>query len=230
MRVQTARPTWQIEPSSSPGQLAGDTLDRERPEFDAFFAHYQQPLFGYLRRMVPCPEVALELTQEALFRAWQHFPELQIYDRPEAWLYRVATNLAISHIRRKKSLTFAQLFRYSNDGSEPGEADVDPELLADPLDLEQQTAEKIMIEQTLQQLAKRQRAALVLRSVYGLSCQEISVTLGISVANVRQTLSRGRARFRKLYRAAPKDRRLTTASCREDRLGAPAACISRHRD
>jgi RNA polymerase sigma-70 factor, ECF subfamily len=220
VKVQTARPDCLAEPYRIQWQpAAGETLHTECPEFNAFFARYEQPLNGYLRRMVPCTEVALELSQEAFFRAWQHFPELQIYDRPEAWLYRVATNLAISYIRRKKPLPFAQLYRYSTDGGEPSDSGVDPELLADSLDLEQQTAEKMMIEQTLQQLAKRQRAALVLRSVYGLSCQEISVTLGISVANVRQTLSRGRARFRKLYRSAPKPGRLVPASHREDRVG-----------
>jgi len=181
--------------------------------------------------MVPCTDVALELSQEAFFRAWQHFPELQIYDRPEAWLYRVATNLAISYIRRKKALSFAQLYRYSSDGGEPGDSGVDPELLADSLDLEQQTAEKMMIEQTLQQLAQRQRAALVLRSVYGLSCQEISATMGMSVANVRQTLSRGRARFRKLYLPTPSHARLVPASRQDERVGAAAvaATFSRRR-
>jgi RNA polymerase sigma-70 factor (ECF subfamily) len=204
VEVQTARPECLAEPYRIHWQPAREGLHRECPEFNAFFSRYEQPLYGYLRRIVPCAEVALELSQEAFFRAWQHFPELQIYDRPEAWLYRVATNLAISYIRRKKSLSFAQLFRYTSDCGDPCEAGVEPEFLADSLDLEQQTAEKMMIEQTLQQLAQRQRAALVLRSVYGLSCQEISVTMGISVANVRQTLSRGRARFRKLYRSTSK--------------------------
>jgi RNA polymerase sigma-70 factor, ECF subfamily len=179
-------------------QPAG-AIDPYLPEFDAFFTKFEQPLFGYLLRMVPSQEIALELAQETFFRAWQHFAELQVYDRPEAWLYRVATNLAISHLRRKKSLCFAQLFRHG--GSEGGQSDasMEYEFLADPFDMEQQTADRVLIEQTLRQLAERQRAALLLRAVYGLSCQEISETLGISVANVRQTLSRARDRFRKLY-------------------------------
>jgi RNA polymerase sigma-70 factor (ECF subfamily) len=182
-------------------QPAG-AIDPHLPEFDAFFTKFEQPLFGYLLRMVPSQEIALELAQETFFRAWQHFAELQVYDRPEAWLYRVATNLAISHLRRKKSLCFAQLFRHAGaDGGDQAEASMECDFLADPFDMEQQTADRVLIEQTLRQLAERQRAALLLRAVYGLSCQEISETLGISVANVRQTLSRARDRFRKLYRA-----------------------------
>jgi RNA polymerase sigma-70 factor, ECF subfamily len=181
-------------------QPAG-AIDPNLPEFDAFFAKFEQPLFGYLLRMVPSQEIALELAQETFFRAWQHFAELQVYDRPEAWLYRVATNLAISHLRRKKSLCFAQLFRHGGNEGDQSDASIECEFLADPFDMEQQTADRVLIEQTLQQLAERQRAALLLRAVYGLSCQEISETLGISVANVRQTLSRARDRFRKLYLA-----------------------------
>ncbi len=175
------------------------TLDPRQPEFDAFFQRYEQPLYGYLRRMLPSEEVAMELSQEAFFRAWQHFAELQTYDRQEAWLYRVATNLAISHLRRKKSLSFAQIFKRTGSEGEQGESAIEYEFLADPLDMEQQTADRDLIERTLQRLPERQRAALLLRAVYGLSCEEIGAALGISVPNVRQTLSRGRERFRKLY-------------------------------
>ena len=135
--------------------------------------------------MVPSQEIALELAQETFFRAWQHFAELQVYDRPEAWLYRVATNLAISHLRRKKSLCFAQLFRHGGSEADQADATVEYEFLADPFDMEQQTADRVLIEQTLQQLAERQRAALLLRAVYGLSCQEISETPEIVVLAVK---------------------------------------------
>jgi RNA polymerase sigma factor (sigma-70 family) len=192
-RTETVEPDTHCLPLGS--------IDPHQPEFDAFFAELEQPLFGYLLRMIPSQEIAMELAQETFFRAWQHFAELQIYDRPEAWLYRVATNLAISHLRRKKSLCFTQVFRYTGGEADPGESGMEYEFLADPFDLEQQTANRVHIEQTLQQLAERQRAALLLRAVYGFSCQEISTTLGISVANVRQTLSRARQRFRKLYEA-----------------------------
>lgn len=203
-----------VESSCRHRQVPVSTLQPYQPEFDAFFARYEQPLYGYLRRMVPSSEIALELTQETFFRAWQHFAELQIYDRPAAWLYRVATNLAISHLRRKKPLCFAQVFRRTSDEGDQDEPAINPEYLTDPFDMEKQTADRVLIEQTLQQLPERQRAVLLLRVVYGLSCQEISETLGISVANVRQTISRGRERFRKLYRAKSAILKTADQDCR----------------
>ncbi|MGO8947332.1 MAG: RNA polymerase sigma factor [Ktedonobacterales bacterium] len=199
--VPTVRPGSKGAPNAY-RHAATSEPDEEQPQFEAFFTRYEQPLCGYLRRMVPTNEVAVELAQEAFLRAWQHFAELQLYDRPEAWLYRVATNLAISHLRRRNSLCFAQLYTRTTDEGEPDTAAFESEFLAGPCDIEQQISDRVLIEQTFQQLAQRQRAALMLRMVYGLSCEEISGALGISVANVRQTLTRGRERFRKLYRAA----------------------------
>lgn len=174
------------------------------PEFDAFFTRLEQPLYGYLRRLVPNDEVAVELAQEAFFRAWKHFAEVRSYDRPDAWIYRVATNLAISYLRRRRTVTFTQLFAHA---SETEGADALEETLpfADPHDLEGRFVERDTIEHVLQRMPERQRAALLLRTVQGFSCEEIATALGITVTNARQTLSRARERFRTLYEAAQRD-------------------------
>ncbi|MGZ3584736.1 MAG: RNA polymerase sigma factor [Ktedonobacterales bacterium] len=178
-----------------------DTYD---PDFDAFFTQLEQPLYGYLRRMVPSDEVAMELAQEAFFRAWKRFAEVRTYDRPDAWLYRVATNLAISYLRRRRPLSFSHLLARTNEGEG---LDAQEEMLpfADPHDLEGRVVERDAIEHVLQRLSERQRAALLLRTVQGFSCEEIATTLGITVTNARQTLSRARERFRTLYEAAQRE-------------------------
>lgn len=171
-------------------------------DFDTFFNRYEQALFGYLRRMLPSDEVAMEIAQEAFFRSWTHFAELQAYDRPEAWLYRVATNLAISHLRRRRPLSFSQVFRRTNDDSDSADVTAEQELVADSLDVERQTADRDVIDRVLRRLSERQRAALLLRAVYGHSCEEVAAALGITLPNARQTLSRGRDKFRRLYAQA----------------------------
>ena len=186
-------------PAAASAQMTGDPPSGDT-EFDAFFRRYEQPLYGYLRRMLPSDEVAVELAQETFFRAWRHFEELSGYERPEAWLYRVATNLAISHLRRKRAFSFSQVFKRGGEG-DATELVGEHELLADGLDVERQTAERDLIVRVLQRLPERQRAALLLRAVYGHSCAEVAWALGISLPNARQTLSRGRERFRRLYEA-----------------------------
>lgn len=184
-------------------ETSGETTTHqsEDPAFDAFFRRHEQPLYGYLRRMLPTREIAVEVAQEAFFRAWTHFTEVRAYERPEAWLYRVATNLAISQLRQRRPLTFAQVFRRADADEADGDSG-EEEALADPLDMEGDTAARDLINRVLLRLPERQRAALLLRAVHGFTGDEIAEMLGISVANARQVLSRGRERFRQLYEEA----------------------------
>src|SRR5215831_8155621 len=72
-------------------------------DFEAFFQQHEHAVFGYLLRMTGDEQTAHDLSQEAFLRAWQHFDKIRGYDHPAAWLFRVASNLAISHLRRRSS-------------------------------------------------------------------------------------------------------------------------------
>jgi RNA polymerase sigma-70 factor (ECF subfamily) len=126
---------------------------------------------------------------------------VRTYRRPDAWLYRVATNLALSYLRRKQMLSFSQLApRGQGDGEED---DWTPaETAADPLDVETQTAQRDLIVRALAGLPDRYRTVLLLRAVYDWSWEEIAAALGTTTGNARQLLSRARQRFCLLYEAA----------------------------
>jgi DNA-directed RNA polymerase specialized sigma24 family protein len=68
--------------------------------FETFFQHYEARITSYLWRMVGEDALAADLSQETFIRAWVHFTEVQALDRPLAWLFRVATNLALNALRR----------------------------------------------------------------------------------------------------------------------------------
>lgn len=175
------------------------------PSFDAFFARNEQPLAAYLRRLLVSEEAAGDVAQEAFFRAWTHFATICTYDRPDAWLFRVATNLALSALRRREALTFTQLEQRGQDARSSHRVE-ELEILASPEDVEGQAAERDVIERVLRALPERQRAALLLRAVHGFPVEEIAAMLGVSAANVYQMLSRGARRFRELYAAAQSER------------------------
>lgn len=154
--------------------------------FEAFFRRHEREIFGYLWRMTGDEQAAYDLSQEAFVRAWQHFDRIATYDRPAAWLFRVATNLALTHQRRTAApVGAAQPFSTTTDPS-----------VSDP---SWQLAESDAIRTTLLALPPQQRAALVLREVYGFSCAEVAETLGITLAAAKMTLSRGRDGFRARY-------------------------------
>src|SRR5947209_18487419 len=72
---------------------------------------HQIKLVRYLRRMVGDADLALDITQDVFFSAYRTLQKEP--DRPltAGWLYKTATNSAISHLRRKKILRFMSLDR-----------------------------------------------------------------------------------------------------------------------
>ena len=176
--------------------------------FDAFFTRHMAPLYGYVRRLVPVDDAASDITQETFFRAWTHFVQIAGYTRPEAWLYRVATNLAMSYLRKRTSLSLSQLGRQTY-GDAPAETTSPPDDVGLPaigaLDLEDAAAERDHINRVLFALPERQRAVLLLRAAHGFSYAEIATMLDVTVPNVYQLLSRACKRFRESYELSARD-------------------------
>jgi RNA polymerase sigma-70 factor, ECF subfamily len=155
-------------------------------DFEQFFYRYEGKITSYLRRMLGDEFAASDLCQETFVRAWQHFTQISTYPHPETWLFRVATNLALNHLRRRGSLV----------------ANAEP-ILEDMAviggDMATQLAESEQIRQILLALAPRSRALLVLREVYGLSLDEAAQSLGMSAAAAKKMLYRARVEFRRRY-------------------------------
>lgn len=153
-------------------------------EFDDFPRHHERAILNYLWRMSGDEQTAYDLTQEVFLRAWRHYATIRGYDQPRAWFFRVATNLAVSHARRRVVVAVDLL----DVARTPAASDPAWRL-----------AERDLVRQVLQQLPPKRRAALVLREVCGLSAAETGRILKMSAAAVRMALSRARDQFAELY-------------------------------
>ena len=153
-------------------------------EFEAFYRQRERGVFGYLWRVTGDEQTANDLTQEVFLRAWSQFTKLRGYERPDAWLFHVATNLALNERRHQRvagpSLTLPEASRAAGDHAAS-------------------LAERAALRAALEALPDRQRAAIVLREIYGYSCDEIAETLEVSRAAAKMTLSRARQGLRALY-------------------------------
>jgi RNA polymerase sigma-70 factor (ECF subfamily) len=158
-------------------------------EFESFVRQFERRILNYLWRMTGEEQSAYDLTQEVFLRAWRHFSSISRYEQPHAWLFRVATNLALTHnsSRKRQAPPMSAITSLSNDA--PG--------ASDPA---RHFAESELVRQILLQLPPRRRATLVLREVYGLSTAEVGAALGMSETAVRMAISRAREQFRTLYR------------------------------
>jgi RNA polymerase sigma-70 factor (ECF subfamily) len=155
-------------------------------EFERFFREHEPRVSGHLYRMLGDAQSASDLSQETFMRAWQRFAVISRYERPEAWLLRVATNLALQQVRRRAhpvgaASTLDESFE-SSEG-DPG----------------RRFALRDLVRETLLELAPMPRAMLVLREVYGLSAEEIAATLAMSLEAVKVALWRARVQFRAAY-------------------------------
>ncbi len=119
---------------------------------------------------------AEELAQEAFLRAYRAWDSVGLYDKPGAWLRRVTLNLAKSYLRRRISEARA-VERFATRRIEP--LDPSPE-------------EEMEFWQQVRALPRRQREAVALHYVDGLSTVEIAEVLEIAESSVRTYLQRGR--------------------------------------
>jgi len=183
--------------ASTPGTLApipvaataGQAPPVDFAECELFIREHERAVLNYLWRMLGDEETAYDLTQETFLRAWSHFETIRHYEQPRSWLFRVATNLALTHLRRRtRQGGHAATLDPTDSGTHPAESDHTWRL-----------AERDLVRQTLLLLPPRRRAVLILREVYGLSAAEAGRALGMTETAVRMALHRAREQFRELY-------------------------------
>ncbi len=160
--------------------------------FETLVDAHSAEIFGYLWRMVRDEADAQDCLQEAFLRAYRAYDRLDGRANQRAWLYRIATNVALTHLKRRgreaeRRVPLALDLRA--DGPSPGEAALRRETLA-------------AVAAAVERLPQQQRAALILRKYQALSYPEIAKTLGCSEeaarANVYQAIKKLRSELGEL--------------------------------
>ena len=122
---------------------------------------------------------AEEVTQEAMLRLWKVAPQWKPGKaKVSTWLWRVASNLCIDRLRAQSTISIDSV-----DEPEDGLPSVDEKLLSND--------RAAALRQALEKLPPRQRAAVVLRHLEGLSNKEIAESLGTSIDAVESLIARG---------------------------------------
>jgi RNA polymerase sigma-70 factor (ECF subfamily) len=147
-------------------------------DFDRLYEETYPRLFGTLVTLLRDRAAAEDCVQEAYLRAFRAWPRWRPDAPVEAWLHRIAINVAVSHIRRERVRSAVALLRRSPTEA-PGPAEIgDPDLLAE-----------------LRALPSKQAAALVLRYVHGYSNREIGQALGVPERTVASRLAAARTKL-----------------------------------
>ena len=160
------------------------TLARARAEFEKLIKDVRPDLHRYVAHMIGSVVDAEDVVQEALTKAYYSLTETISESNLRGWLFRIAHNKAIDHLRRYDNKNLEQL---------------DEQLLIAEPDLPLEEKELVAIAlSAFVKLAPRQRASVILKDILGYSLAEISEILNATVPEIKALLHRGRTRLREL--------------------------------
>ena len=174
--------------------------DARRGDQEAFaqLVHlYEKRVYALTLRMCKNPADAEEAAQEAFLAAWQGLAFFRGESSFSTWLYRLASNVCLDHLRSRKRSQTVPLVVACED-SEVLAVD-----LPDPAPLPEEqvvlSEERKILQAALESLAPEERRLLTLRVVNDLSYAEIAALLEIKEGTVKSRLSRARERLRKKF-------------------------------
>jgi RNA polymerase sigma-70 factor (ECF subfamily) len=175
-----------------------------RDQFDRMLGEVRPKLHRYCARMTGSVIDGEDVLQEALVKALEAFAAAGPINNPEGWLFRIAHNTALDHLRAR-----ARADRLVGEG--------DPDMAADPVN---PIADREIVGASLRSfmhLPAQQRSSVILMDVLGYSLDEIGGITAMTVPGIKAALHRGRARLRELA-AAPDDKAMPQLGARERAL------------
>jgi RNA polymerase sigma-70 factor, ECF subfamily len=170
----------QVSTTTASDGSVSDDISIER----LYHAH-QRPLVAYLARLVRDRAAAEDLCQETFLKAIRGWGDRRSTATTTAWLYRIATNTAYDHLRRRR-VAGAPL-HYSD------------QLLSRAPAPEPQLEAATLVRQALERMPERYRLPLVMHICQGYGLDEIAAVLGCSYDAVKMRLFRARECFQQVY-------------------------------
>ncbi|MFN2466452.1 MAG: RNA polymerase sigma factor [Candidatus Dormibacteria bacterium] len=164
-----------------PADSRGDFTPGSKADFDRLYQASYQRVFATLLGLLRDRAAAEDCTQEAFLKAFNAWKDWKQEAPAEAWIHRIAVNVAISHLRREKLRDVGELVRRLGRPPEddPTEAGLGPDILRE-----------------LRALPPKQAAALILRHLHGYSNREIGVSLGVPERTVASRLAAAKVALR----------------------------------
>lgn len=159
--------------------------------FETLMLRHYPRIYAYLVYLVHDQELADELAQDVFVTVHQKLYQLSEDRSFDAWLYRIARNHAVSHLRRKRLVHTVSLDRIRLQLPLRGVMANQPQ--PEDFDL------RDLIQETLEVLSTSERDAMLLHTVGGFTTEEVAAILGISASAAGRRISRGKVHFRRAY-------------------------------
>lgn len=178
-RQQEADTDWDVVRRVQAGDVAA---------FDQLILKYRERVFGVVYNMTSNREDTADLTQDAFIKAFQSINRFQGQSSFFTWLYRIAINSTLTHLRKNRLRTFFSLEKVNENDQASAEVIA---ALTDNTGVERDTFVKELQEklnEAMQKLSIKHRTVVTLFEIDGLSHQEIAEIMNCSVGTVRSRL------------------------------------------
>ncbi|WP_409291016.1 RNA polymerase sigma factor SigW [Peribacillus sp. SCS-37] len=169
-------------------------LNGDQNAYSTIVEEYKDKVFYLCYRMVGNRHEAEDLAQEAFVKAYIHLKSFNMNLKFSTWIYRIATNLCIDRIRKKKPDYYLDAEIAGTDG-----LDMYSQLASDA-DSPEKEAESMEMQEAVQKeilkLPEKYRSVIILKYMEDLSLKEISDALDLPVGTVKTRIHRGREALR----------------------------------
>lgn len=180
-------------------ELMARIRERDADAFDELVARYAKTIGRRLRGIVRNEDAASDLLQELLLRLWTHAHQWDERGPLKAWLFRIATNLALNHLRsvrrrRERPLEIAP------DPDDESEESLIPSWMIDasaicPEEAVVQAERERLVRSLVDQLPEEKREVLRLVHDEDMNVREVSEALGVPEGTVKSRLHYARQRL-----------------------------------
>ena len=161
-------------------ELAAAAADGELEAFGELVRRHQNFVYGAVLRVVKNPTMAEDISQDCFLRAYRALPEFRGESQVRSWLYRIATNLALNAVTRRREYP-TEIIPEGQSGLDSG-----PERHAERQELAEALGEAI------KQLPDDLQKPLVLREMQHMSYEDIANELDLPLNTVRTRIFRAR--------------------------------------
>jgi RNA polymerase sigma-70 factor (ECF subfamily) len=177
---------------------------KDAQAFRSLIERLQQPVTGYLHRLVGDREAALDLAQDTFLQVYKEIGKTSSDLVLDAWIYRIATNYGLQYLNRKRlrqMISFSFVSSSSRGDVHGGNIDESAilNLSEEGPSVEDLAEMRILIQQALSFLSPKDAACLQLHYGDGFTYEQIGKIVNITPGAVRKRVSRGVEKFRAVY-------------------------------
>ena len=181
--------------AASDSELVATAVRGFEGSFEELVRRYQRPISAYVYRMVGNYESALDLTQEIFIKVYSSLRRYRPEFKFSTWIYKIAHNCAIDHLRRNATREQSLAIGPENDQFE---MPIESGRLS-PEQESERRERRVEIESVVRTLPGNYRELIILRHSQDLSYEEIVEVTGLPLGTVKNRLFRAREMMRQQF-------------------------------